>query len=305
MKDVLLTGAAGFIGHHCIEALLNKNYTVHAVSSRRRRNHSAQRVSWHHADLHNREHVLKLISRVQPEYLLHLAWDVTPGIYWNSMENLHWVKSSIGLLQTFIDGGGKRAVMVGSCAEYDWSYGYCRELVTPLNPKTLYGVCKNALQSILAAVNTETGFSTAWGRLFFLYGAGEHTDRLVAELISKLLQGREVLCTSGVQIRDYLYVKDAAAALTALLDCEITGPVNVASGIPVRLKDLINGVAEIIGKPELVKLGALQTAKDDPPFLAADTARLNDQVGWQPTYDLTAGLQETVQWWLKQPEIKK
>lgn len=300
MKRIILTGARGFVGSHCLEALLEKGFEVHAVSSRGRFNNYPWQVEWHHADLHNGEHVLRLMAAVKPQYLLHLAWDVTRGVYWRSMENLRWVKSSLGLLQAFIDSGGQRAVMAGSCAEYDWNYGYLSEDLTPTNPATLYGVCKNSLQAIVAAAAIEKKISAAWGRLFFLFGPGEHPDRLIPAVITTLLKGEELPTTHGEQIRDYLYIRDAAAAMVALLDSEVSGPVNIASGEPVTLKELIVRAAAIVGKPELVQLGALAASEEDPPLLIASTRRLNEEVGWLPRYSIQEGLEETVDWWKKE-----
>jgi len=300
MKKVLLTGATGFIGPHCLDSLLDRGFEVHAVSSKGRRNGTRDGEVWHHADLHNAEHLLRLMAEVRPQYLLHLAWDVTPGLYWNSLENLRWVRTSLGLLQVFIDSGGERAVMAGSCAEYDWSYGYCTEIQTPLTPNTLYGVCKNALRSMVTAAGDQAKISTAWGRLFFLYGPGEHLDRLVPSVVTSLLRGETVPCTHGDQVRDYLYVKDVAEGFAALLDSEVRGPVNIASGRPIFLKDLIGLTAQIIGRPELVRLGVLTASEDDPPLLLADTRKLKEEVGWEQKYDLQQGVKETIQWWKSQ-----
>jgi nucleoside-diphosphate-sugar epimerase len=299
MKKVVLTGARGFIGVHCIEALLKRGFEVHAVSSHLRPNSYPRQVEWHHVDLHNAEQSLKMMIGVRPEYLLHLAWDVTHGVYWSSLENLRWVKSSLSLLQAFIDAGGRRVVMAGSCAEYNWEYGYCTERLTPLKPATLYGASKDALRSVTEAAACEAGLSAAWGRLFFLYGPGEHPERLVPAVVNALLNKEAALCTHGEQVRDYMYVKDAAGALTALLESNVEGPVNIASGQPVKLKDLIAMAAEHAGRPGLVQLGAMAAAKDDVPLLLANTHRLNEEVGYMPEYQLAEGMQETVQWWKK------
>jgi len=304
MKKVLVTGARGFIGSHCLSALQEKDFLVHAVSSKGRWNSRENAVQWHHADIHNYEQIVRLLSELRPQYLLHLAWDVKHGSYWRSTENLRWVRSSLNLLQAFIDAGGERVVTAGSCAEYDWSNGYCTEVLTPLKPSTLYGTCKDALQRITTAACRESGISSTWSRLFFLYGPGENENRLVPSVITALLKGKDALCTNGEQIRDYLYVKDAADALISLLESGVEGPVNVASGQAVKLKILIEAAAKAVGRPDLVRYGALKTAEDDPPLLLANTEKLFQQVGWQPRYSLEEGMQETVAWWKEQLRFK-
>lgn len=300
MKKVILTGASGFIGACCMEVLLKKGFEVHSISSSGRFQSHSRQVEWHHADLHNAEHVLRLMMAVQPQYLLHLAWDVRHGISLHSLENMRWVKSSLSLLQAFIDAGGERVVMAGSCAEYDWSYGYLREDLTPIKPKNLYGICKNALYTIVTAAGEQSETSTAWGRLFFLYGPGEKTERLVPAVVTALLRGEEASCTHGEQIRDYLYVKDAAEAMVELLASDVRGAVNIASGQSLKIKELIKLAAEATGRPDLVRLGAIAFPEEEPSFLMAHTRRLNEEVGWFPRYTLQEGLKETVEWWEKQ-----
>ena len=78
--------------------------------------------------------------------------------------------ASLALLKAFGEQGGERVVMAGTCAEYDWGQGLCLESVTPRKPSTVYGTCKNALQEILSIYSNQFGLSSAWGRIFFLYG---------------------------------------------------------------------------------------------------------------------------------------
>src|SRR5207245_614301 len=83
--------------------------------------------------------------------------------------------------------------------------------------------CKLALASLLEAYAGQTGLSQAWARIFFLYGPREHPKRLVSSVIRSLLRGERARCSHGQQIRDYLHVEDAAGALVALLESEVTG----------------------------------------------------------------------------------
>ena len=141
MKRVILTGATGFIGSHAIPPLVEKGYDVHAVSSQKT-GIKLPGVQWHRANLLDEKEASQLMAEIHPTHMLHFAWYAEPGQFWNSPRNFLWLEASIALMRHFADSGGKRLVMAGTCAEYDWDYGYCSEVLTPCKPTTPYGVCK-------------------------------------------------------------------------------------------------------------------------------------------------------------------
>jgi nucleoside-diphosphate-sugar epimerase len=304
MKRVIVTGASGFIGWHCLPLLASEDYEIHAIDLNLQSGNLVG-VTWHQIDLLNFDQTSQLIAELRPTHLLHLAWFVQPGKYLTSLNNITWVQASLQLFQTFRSHGGERAVGAGTCFEYDLRYGYCSEQLTPLNPVTLYGVCKNSLQNILSEFARQTGLSAAWGRIFFLYGPHEHPKRLVPSVICSLLRGEPAYCTDGRQIRDFLYVIDVARAFVSLLDCNVSGPVNIASGNPISLKNIISKIATKINRGDLIRLGALSRPLGEPHLIVADTSRINHEVDWKPKYDLNQGLDETVRWWEDQLSKKK
>jgi nucleoside-diphosphate-sugar epimerase len=139
--------------------------------------------------------------------------------------------------------------------------------------------------------------SAAWGRIFFVYGPFEQQQRLVPSVIKSLLKGEAARCSTGTQIRDFLHVADVAEAFVALLESDVTGPVNVASGRPAALQDVIGVIAARFDRPDLIHWGAIPAAPDEPPLLVADTRRLTHEVGWSPRYNLESGLRQTIEWW--------
>lgn len=309
MKRVLVTGASGFVGRACLPVLLANGWEVHAVSSRpvaSTRPLEEARVSgalfWHEADLLDCNQTRMLIAKVQPEYLLHLAWVSTvPGGFWNSPLNFRWVAASLDLLRAFGEAGGRRVVTAGTCAEYDWASlregEVCKENITVLRPATPYGTCKHALQLMLEAWAESMEVSAAWGRVFFLYGPQDHPSRLVSATIRALLNGVPARCSTGLQVRDFLHVDDAAAAFVALLQSEVRDAVNIASGQPLAVKDVVNCIGDLLQRRDLIELGALPFNADEPSFLVADTTRLHHEVGWSPRYEFEVGLQDTINWW--------
>lgn len=297
MSRVLLTGAGGFIGRATVAPLLAAGHEVHVVDLRRSDTMNAG-VIFHEADLLAPGAAARIAAEVEASHLVHLAWYAAHGLFWTSPENLRWVSASLELIRAFHDAGGRRAVVAGSCAEYDWSSGWCSERSTPLAPATLYGVAKDALRRTLAAYAASTGLGWAWGRVFLLYGRGEHPDRLVPSVARSVLRGEPTRCTHGRQIRDFLHVEDVGAAFAALADAEhVQGPVNVASGEPRSIREVVTSVAAISGTPELARFGDVPAPAEDPPLLVADVRRLRDEVGFTPRRSLAEGLSDAVDWW--------
>jgi nucleoside-diphosphate-sugar epimerase len=175
--------------------------------------------------------------------------------------------------------------------------GHCDERTTPTVPATLYGASKHAVHGVLEAWGEQTGVSVGWARLFFLYGPHEHPDRLVSSVIRALLAKREAACTAGAQVRDFQHVDDCAGALAALLDRDVRGAVNIASGHATTIAEVAISIADQLGARDLVKLGARAMPAGDPPVLTASVQRLRAEVGWTDRFDLERGLAHAIDYW--------
>ena len=302
MSRLLVTGATGFVGRHVLEHLEGDAREVHALSSRTQVD--GRWVVWHRADILDTAATAKLVREIAPTHLLHLAWFAEPGAFWRSPSNLDWLAASALLVRAFREAGGRRIVTAGSCAEYDWSSGVCHESTSRCLPATLYGATKNALQEVTTAYARQEDFSSAWGRLFFMYGPGEPPAKLVASVIGSLLAGEDACCSDGAQLRDFMHVADVAAALVALLDSAVEGPVNIASGRPVAVRDLVREIAVQLGAGERLRFGALPSAAGEAPLIVGDTSRLHSEVRWAGTRGVAEGVAETIAWWRQQRAVR-
>jgi nucleoside-diphosphate-sugar epimerase len=292
VKRVLLTGASGFVGRNAIEPLRRRGYEVHALG---RAAAAGAAAEWHEVDLLDPEATDAVLRELRASHLLHFAWYAEHGRFWEAPENLDWVAAGLRLVRSFREAGGRRAVLAGTCAEYDWS-GDCCGRSTALAPATLYGVSKNALRTIVEEYARVSGLSAAWGRIFFTFGPGEHPARVVAAVAGAVVRGEPVPCSEGTQIRDFLYVEDVADAFATLLDSDATGAFDIGSGDAVSLRDLLERLQRLAGRDGLLRFGAAPP-REEAARIVADGARLRDELGWAPAHTLDEGLERTLAWW--------
>ena len=278
----LVTGANGLIGRPLLDVLVRAGHEVHGVS---RAPQAGDSVHWHRADLLDTRQAIAVVEAVRPTHLVHLAWETSHGEFWAAPSNDRWLCASMALVRAFTQTGGQRFLGVGSCAEYDWMQlpddGRCFEQQTPIKPATAYGAAKAAFWTWAHQHCASADVSAAWARLFHMFGPGEPPSRLVPSVIVKLLAGRPAACSDGSQWRDFAHTHDIAELLAALLGSDGTGAFNLGSGQAVQIADVVNAIGELVGRPELVQLGALPRAAGDPDYLLPSIDALNEQVAYR------------------------
>ena len=294
MSGVLVTGASGFIGNHLLPLLVNGGFEVHAVCRTSAHFSRNPRVQWHQADLLDREQAKNLVRKVLPERLLHLAWYTTPPLYWEAAENRAWVQASIGLFREFADAGGQRMVALGSCAEYDWSNGYCDEDTTALAPVSLYGKSKKELHLMLSELAKAAGIEAVWARVFFPYGPGEPPSKLMTYIATSLLRGAPADCSTPELRRDFVYAADTASALVAVLQSSFSGAINIGTGMPVKVGEIGEKIAHKIGRPELLRFKESAQTSKPASMVVANIGKLRDRVRWAPAFSLDEGIEKTI-----------
>lgn len=288
---LLLTGASGFLGRYVLESL--QRHGIETVTLGRHRAPDNAFADFIEADLLADSDFTLLVKESAATHLLHLAWYTEHGKYWTSPLNLRWVEATTRLVEAFCAAGGQQVVAAGTCAEYDWSYGYCREDSTPLNPATLYGTTKDATRRLVMAVCAQHHLPCAWGRVFLPFGAGEASQRLIPSLIEVFQGKRPAFGLNTAAERDFLHASDVAEGFVALLCSGATGAYNISSGQPVQLGELVSELARLAKADPQVVLNLATEHPSDPRLLVGENLKLKT-LGWQPALSLTQGLERTV-----------
>lgn len=286
---VLVTGAGGFIGAPATAELRRAGHDVVALlrpgaDAARRQFPDGVRIV--HADLDRQGDVDAALAAARPDALLHLAWYTEPGDYLReAWANLVSLEYTLGILRRLRRAGCRRVVLGGTCLEH----------ATGPAAATPYAIAKRATHELAAAVPAGD-LAVACAHVFWVYGPREDPRRGVPSVIRGLFEGRHVDVTAGTQLREYVHVDDVAAALRTLVESDLTGRVDVASGDAAPLRRLFEHIeAEVDGRGAL-RFGARPSGPDDTFEVASDPAPLR-RLGWSPRHTLATGIADTVRWW--------
>jgi nucleoside-diphosphate-sugar epimerase len=283
---VLLTGGSGFIGHHVARALTSAGvefFTIGRTSPKDTPKHV-------NVDLLGSPDFEALIKSTKPTHLIHLAWCTEHGKYWESQDNLAWMISTYKLFEAFAKHGGAHAFIAGTCAEYDWRYGYCDEELTPSNPGTLYGVAKDATRRMSQLMSSASGIPLTWGRIFFPFGPGENSRRLIPSLFRAFRGEIEPFGVNAHYLRDFIYVEDIASAICVCVQQKFNGVINLSSGNPVALEQIVRVIATAEGKDPRLILDKESPKRAEPQLLVGSCQKLRS-LGWAPKQDVKSALE--------------
>lgn len=294
MKEkLLITGGTGFIGKNVIEELLKKGYEVHSLVyppfSPIQNN-----LYQYEINLLDLESVNKFFKKHKFKKLIHLAWYVGKGCHSSDL-NLDWTLATLNLLKAFKEQGGEVFLGAGTVSEYEYKYGYLLENSTPTSPQTLYGECKNSIYKIAKVYCKQNNIKFKWPRIFNLYGPNEKEQRLMPSVINSCLKDEDVKVSDCLKYQDYLHVKDTAKGIVSVLESDIEDAVNICSGSPIQLREIVNKITKYTAFNGKILWGSIPAAFGDE-LVVGNNEKLKS-TGWVQEYSLDEGLIDTIMWW--------
>ncbi len=280
---VLVTGATGFIGRHVVRALLDRGFAVTAVA----RNHDrAREIEWYQSVGFRAYDICGPESDPVQTFgtadaVMHLAWQGLPNYH----ERFHLednMPTNYQFLESLVTAGYDRVLVAGTCLEYGMQSG-CLGEETETSPTTPYGVAKDALRKSLQTLQQEISFDLQWARLFYTYGEGQNPGSLLAQLDRAIDRGDTSFDMSGgEQLRDYLPVSDVAARLVWLVEhAEVKGSINICSGKPISVRELVESRIAERGAKIKLNLGA-HPYPDYEPMEFWGRSRIPDNLSKEP-----------------------
>jgi nucleoside-diphosphate-sugar epimerase len=189
------------------------------------------------------------MQRIKPDILVHTAWLTTPKTFWESPENERWLQASKRIIQEFIASGGAYSVVTGSCAEYSWDKDDPLSESSLELPSSTYGKAKLDLLNWIR----EREIPFLWSRIFFQFGGDEPIGKLIPTVIDSLKNGDLFVTQNACDTRDFVHIQDISNILGILITKKINGVVNIGRGEGVKIKNLVQSLASILGREDLIQ----------------------------------------------------
>jgi UDP-glucose 4-epimerase len=297
---IAVTGGAGFIASHVVDAYLDGGHEVHVIddfSTGQNVNVNSQ-ATLHRVDIAEKE-AARLIEQIRPDVLNHHAaqMDVRHSVADPMFDARVNILGFINLLEACKNSGVKKIIFASSGGAV---YGEQKVFPAPeshdTEPASPYGVSKRAGELYLSYYYQAFGLPYIALRYANVYGPRQSAQGeagVVAIFLSALLAGKTpVINGDGRQTRDYVYVGDVVAANVAAMQSSFIGPINIGTGVETDVVTIFQHLREAVG--------SLIEAQHGPPKAGeqrrscVDAGGAAQILGWRPQMTLKDGLRHTV-----------
>jgi len=312
-KTIIVTGAAGFIGHRVAESLLEKGHNVIGIDNindyydvnlkkwRLRELRKFGNFSFTKGDISRLLTVRKLFSARRVHAVINLAARAgvrasveDPWVYLDAN-----VRGTLNLLECCREFGVKQFVQASTSSLYANNRMPFREDSATDSPLAPYAATKKAAEALCYSYHYLYGINTIIPRYFTVYGPAGRPDMSYFRFITNIMKGRPItVFGDGKQIRDFTYIDDIAEGTIRCLDIDGYEIINLGNDRPVKLMDMIKLIEKNLGKKAKIKYLPMHPA--DVKATWADIKKAKRLLRWKPEIDMEEGMKKTVEWFRQQ-----
>jgi len=299
-KKILVTGGAGFIGSHTVDALINQGAEVVVVdnlSTGRKENLNPQ-AKFYEVNI-ARPKIEEILEKEKPEFIYHFAFFVlVPKSVENPLLDMDCLVGSLRILQKAKNLGVKKIILSSSGFLYGNTKNLPAKETEPVMPISPYIVSKNAIENYLKFYYSAYKLPYVILRYSAVYGPRQITGAM-ADYIRKLAKNQQAeIWGDGNKTRDYVFIDDVVRAnLLALgVNNNYPNPVfNIGIGIETTLNSLYKKIADLLNKE--AKPIYYSDRPGEQIRYCLDISKAKRELEWQPEYNLNEGLKETLRYW--------
>jgi len=309
MKNVLVTGAGGFIGSHLAERLVELGFNVTGFI----RYNSRNNWGWIEKSKYLKE--IKIITGDVRDYdsvknamkgvdaVFHLAALI--GIPYSYVSPLAYIKTNVegtyNILQAALELGIERVIHTSTSEVYGTAQFIPISENHPINPQSPYAASKAAADFLALSYYSSFELPVIVLRPFNTYGPRQSARAVIPTIITQILAGnREIKLGNINSTRDFNYVADIVDAFIQISKCDnaIGEVINAGSGVEISIEELVRTIASLIG----VEVKIIQEEERKRPEksevmrLICDNLQIKSLINWAPKYDLISGLKITIEW---------
>jgi len=293
LPQIVVTGAAGFIGRRVVARLVQTRAKVVAVDRRSPPEKFPAEVEYYRVDVGND------FPAIQGDFVLvHLAWNMDRG-------NPEAQEASFQDTSRLLERAGLHSVVgMGSAEEYGELEGRLNEAMEPSHPLSPYGQAKHEVRIQLEAWSRKPGRKAFWLRPFIAYGSGQIGNMAIPYALRCARERTPAEFSEGLQFRDFVHVDDVAEGIAqvALRLPHLAGSFticNLGRSEPVRLRDVLERIAGQTHTKDLFRFGARPMRANEPIIQFADVSTAEQLLDWQARIPWTQGIdalcQEAIQ----------
>lgn len=298
---ILIIGGTGFLGQHLINRCLEDTFNITCInlSGRLFKGKYLNNLEFIQADITRQSQLHYALRGKSFDYVFNLGGYIDHTPFFNGGRKIietHFV-SLMNLLDCLDRERLKAFVQVGSSDEYGNSPAPQKETMREM-PISPYSLAKTASSHFIQMLHRTEGFPGVVLRFFLVYGTGQDKSRFLPQIINAFLKDETIETTKGEQLRDFCYVKDVVEGMiNAALTPEAHGHIiNIASGVPISIYNMIEKVYVMVGKGKPI-FGIRPYRKGENMELYADINLAKSILNWKPQTSLEDGIKKTIEYY--------